>query len=62
MNFDDIETDTVSTSATNIEQLAELIGVASEITCRKLEIQTDAGTLVVSPIATDLKVWVDDDS
>jgi hypothetical protein len=61
VNFDDIETDTVSTSTEDIEQLAELIGVASEITCRKLEIETDTGTLVVSPIATDLKVWVDDD-
>ena len=56
MNFDDIETDTVSTSEHSIKQLADIVGDGQKITCAKLRIETKNGELEVKPIATDLEI------
>jgi hypothetical protein len=56
MIFDDIETGTISTSQQSINQLAEMVSEGQEITCSELVIDTDDGEIVVSPVATDLKI------
>jgi hypothetical protein len=56
MNFDDISTDTVTTSTESLHQLAGLVSNGNTIDCSELRIDTSEGMIRVFPEATNLRI------